>query len=89
MVRHYRHTVPALIAVFLLSLVTIIPASANNTAQTLPYSQTWSNTGQITVKPTTGRVSRGSIGFLGQDITTSTGTDPQTLLGSLRARGRR
>ena len=86
MVRRHRHTVPALIAVFLLSLVTIIPASANNTAQALPYSQTWSNTGQITVADDWSGVP-GVIGFLGQDITTSTGTDPQTLLGDSRVAG--
>ena len=37
MVRPSRHSVAALISAFLLSLVTIIPAAANNTAQTLPY----------------------------------------------------
>ena len=38
MVRRHRHMVPALIAAFLLGLVTIVPAAANNTAQPLPFS---------------------------------------------------
>ena len=48
MVRRHRHAVPALIAAFLLGLVTIVPAAANNTAQTLPFTQDWTNTNQIT-----------------------------------------
>ena len=40
MVRPNRHSVPALISAFLLSLFTIIPAAANNTAQSLPSPRT-------------------------------------------------
>ena len=89
MVRHHRLTVPALIAAFLLGLITIVPATANNTAQTLPFSQNWSNTSQINSPdnwatggpaPNTPGV-QGVIGFLGQDITTAIDADPQTLLG--------
>ena len=47
MVRRHRHTVPALIAAFLLSLVTIVPAAANNTAQALPFAQNWTNTSHL------------------------------------------
>jgi len=89
MVRPNRHSVAALVSAFLLSLFTIIPASANSTAQALPFSQDWTNTSQIhtaddwsTGGPAPGTPGvQGVIGFLGQDITTATGTDPQTLLG--------
>jgi predicted extracellular nuclease len=80
MVRPHRRTVPALIAALLLSLLTILPASADNAAQELPFSQDWSNTSLIVVSDDWSGVP-GVIGFLGQDITTATGTDPQTLLG--------
>ena len=89
MVRRHRHAVPALIAGFLLGLVAIVPAAANNTAQTLPFAQDWTNTSQINFAdnwstggpaPNTPGV-QGIIGFLGQDITTLTDIDPQTLLG--------
>ena len=53
--------------------------SANNTPQTLPFSQDWSNTGLITVNDNWSGVP-GVEGFLGQDITTATGVDPRTLL---------
>lgn len=44
------------------------------------FSQNWSNVGLITVNDNWGSVP--SIqGFLGQDITTTTGVDPQTLVG--------
>ena len=79
MIRQHRHTVPALVAAFLLSLVTVVPATADNTAQTVPFSQDWSNTGLITTNDNWSGVP-GVIGFLGQDITTGTGVDPQTLL---------
>ena len=89
MVRRYRHAVRALGAAFLLGLVTIVPAAANNTAQSLPFVQDWTNTSQINFAdnwstggpaPNTPGV-QGIIGFLGQDITTLTDIDPQTLLG--------
>ncbi len=56
------------------------PALADTTPQTLPFSQDWTNTGLITVNDNWTGVP-GVQGFLGQDITTVTGTDPQTLLG--------
>lgn len=56
-------------------------AHADNTPQTLPYSQNWTNIGQITANDSWSGVP-GIEGYLGQDITTSTGTDPQTLVGT-------
>jgi len=58
------------------------PASvrADNTAQTLPFSQNWTNTALITVNDNWTLVP-GIIGYLGDDPTTSnTGVDPQTIL---------
>jgi DNA/RNA endonuclease G (NUC1) len=52
---------------------------ADNTAQTLPFSQNWTNAGLITANDNWTGVP-GIEGYLGQDITTATGTDPQTLL---------
>ena len=68
MVRH-RHTVPAFIAALLLGLVTIAPVAANTTAQTLPFTQDWTNTNLITVNDSWSGVP-GVTGFRGQDITT-------------------
>ena len=62
MVRRHRHTVPALIAAFLLGLVAIVPAAANSTAQTLPFTQDWTNTSLITVNDNWSGVP-GVIGF--------------------------
>jgi predicted extracellular nuclease len=76
-----RHSVAALVSAFLLSLFTIIPAAANSTAQALPFSQDWTDESQITTSDNWSGVP-GIEGFLGQDITTATGVDPQTLLGT-------
>src|ERR1044071_9272674 len=55
-------------------------ALADNVPQSLPFSQNWTNTGLITANDNWSGVP-GIVGFLGQDITTGTGVDPQTLLG--------
>lgn len=53
---------------------------ADNTAQTLPLSQNWANTGLITANDSWSGVP-GIEGFLGDDAsTTATGIDPQTIL---------
>ncbi len=54
-------------------------AYADNTAQTLPFSQDWSNTGLITTNDTWTGVP-GIIGFRGDGLVASTGVDPQTVL---------
>jgi uncharacterized protein len=54
-------------------------ASADTTAQSLPFAQNWANTDLITANDDWSGVP-GVVGHLGQDITTVTGTDPQTLL---------
>ena len=72
---------PVLIVVLIVSLIlpASIPALADGTTQTLPFSQNWTNTGLITADDNWSGVP-GMIGYRGDDLTTSTGTDPQTLL---------
>lgn len=54
-------------------------AFADNTYQTLPFAQNWSNTGQISADDNWNGVA-GVIGYRGDNLTAATGTDPQTLL---------
>jgi DNA/RNA endonuclease G (NUC1) len=56
-----------------------ITARADTTAQPIPFSQDWSNVGLITVNNDWSNVP-GIIGYRGDDLTTATGTDPQTIL---------
>lgn len=55
------------------------PVYADSTPQTLPFSQNWSSTGQITTDDNWAGVP-GVVGFRGDDLTTVTATDPQTIL---------
>lgn len=77
-----------------ISLLALLSASgtllrivrADTTPQTLPFSQDWTNTGLITANDNWSGVP-GIEGYLGQDITTGTGVDPQTLLGTSSVAG--
>src|SRR5438445_4508500 len=62
-----------------LAALTAVSASADNTAQTLPFSQDWSNTGLITTDDNWSGVP-GFVGYRGDDLTDTTATDPQTIL---------
>jgi hypothetical protein len=53
--------------------------SATNSPQVIPFSQNWTNTGLITVSDDWSGVP-GIVGFRGDDLTVSTGTDPRTLV---------
>ena len=64
--------------IFLLSLVSKSQSYYNLSSGT--YLQNWSNIGALTVNDDWSGVPN-VRGFLGQDITTATGTNPQTLLG--------
>jgi predicted extracellular nuclease/2',3'-cyclic-nucleotide 2'-phosphodiesterase (5'-nucleotidase family) len=55
-------------------------ASLSTKLSNFPYSQDWSNGALITTNDDWSGVT-GVQGYLGQDITTSTGVDPQTLTG--------
>ena len=57
----------------------LLRAEANNTYQTLPFAQNWSNIGLITTDDVWDSVP-GIIGYRGDGLTGSTGTDPQTIL---------
>src|SRR5690349_7037183 len=75
--------ISARVACAVLLLFSLVPTSfADTTAHNLAggnLTQDWTNTGLITANDNWSGVP--SIeGYLGQDITTGTGTDPQTLL---------
>ncbi len=56
-----------------------IVINADTTAQPVPFSQDWSNVGLITVNNDWSNVP-GIVGYRGDDLTTATGVDPQTIL---------
>ena len=72
-----RVVLVALVALALLALAG--GAAATSTPQTLTFSQNWSDTGLITTDDTWSGVP-GVEGRRGDDLTTATGTDPQTVL---------
>lgn len=55
------------------------PVLADNVPQSLPFSQSWSNTGLITTTDDWSGVS-GIIGYRGDNLVSSTNVDPQTVL---------
>ena len=57
----------------------VLPLFANGTPQALPFAQDWSNALLLTTADDWAAVP-GIEGFRGDNITTSTGVDPQTLL---------
>ena len=56
-----------------------IKVTADVVAQLIPFSQDWSNVGLITADDNWANVP-GITGYRGDDLTTQTGTDPQTIL---------
>jgi endonuclease G len=58
---------------------TSISVTADAIAQQIPFNQDWSNVELITVDDNWSSVP-GIIGYRGDDLTTATGTDPQTIL---------
>ena len=76
---HRRSAVLGLIASFLLSTLTVVPAAADSTAQSIPFSQDWTNTGLITTNDDWSGVP-GVVGYLGESLTSSTAVDPQTVV---------
>ena len=62
------------LALFMLSVV----VRADNTAQTLPFSQDWANAGLITANDSWSGVP-GIIGYRGDGLTATTGANPQTI----------
>ena len=80
-------------ACFALALISLfvgsLPVGATTVAQSLPFEQHWTDTTQVTTDDDWSNVP-GVIGYRGDDLTTATGTDPQTILadGSGTHRGR-
>ncbi len=77
----HRHVLRS-VAIAIALLAVAQAASADTTAHSLAggsFSQNWTNTGLITTNDNWSGVPSVE-GYLGQDITTVTGTDPQTLL---------
>ncbi|UCV09777.1 ExeM/NucH family extracellular endonuclease [Dechloromonas denitrificans] len=60
-------------------LLASLPALADGVYQTLPFSQNWSNIGLITTSDNWDGVP-GILGYRGDDLTGSTGTDPQGIV---------
>lgn len=63
----------------LLGLLNLSAAVADTTPQTLPFSQNWSSV--VFTADDNWSTVPGIVGYRGDDLTTATGTDPQTLLG--------
>lgn len=62
------------------ALASLGPAGADSTAQPLPFSQSWTNTGQITADDNWSGVP-GIVGYLGDDAAITTADrDPQTIV---------
>lgn len=63
----------------LLACVSAQGSLASNVAQTLPFAQTWTDTTLIITNNDWSRVP-GFVGYAGNGLTATTGTDPQTIL---------
>jgi hypothetical protein len=68
-----------LLALSPLTLRLLRPAHAVGTAQTLPFTQDWSNASLITANDNWSGVP-GIVGFRGDGLTGATGTNPQTIV---------
>jgi hypothetical protein len=83
-VRFTRHVsrLPALTLLLTLAvgLLSAPVARADAAFQTLPFAQDWSNTGLIINNDDWSGVP-GVVGYLGSDLTSAIGADPQTVLG--------
>ena len=77
----------AVVAGYLLSGLSLRTVEANNTAQTLPFTQDWTNTGLITANDNWAAVPGIEGFFLNNGTSTATGVDPQTILGDTFAGG--
>src|SRR5438093_1169403 len=59
--------------------LSFVRVGADNIAQSIPFSQNWGNASLITAANDWSGVP-GIVGYRGDDLTTTTGTDPQTIL---------
>src|SRR5512134_2294643 len=75
MLRTSTRRAGALVVLITLSVV----VRADNTAQTLPFTQDWTDAALITVDDSWSGAP-GVIGYRGDNLTTATGADPQSIL---------
>src|SRR5262245_20273967 len=73
-----RRRLVAFLAIAVFAQAELADTTAHNLSSS-NFSQAWTNTGLITANDNWAGVASVE-GYLGQDITTATGTDPQTLL---------
>ena len=71
--------IPVISSILILSFAFYQESEADNTAQSLPFSQDWLNAGLINTNDDWSGVP-GITGYRGDGLTISTGDDPQTLL---------
>ncbi len=77
----YARLLTIVVLMLALSSASLFPiVRANNTPQTLPFSQDWSNKDLIKFHDDWSSVP-GILGYRGDDFVTTIGTDPQTILG--------
>ncbi|MEO8072162.1 MAG: VCBS repeat-containing protein [Acidobacteriota bacterium] len=79
-----KHTILGTTLFLVIGFITVgissVKVQANNTAQTLPFSQNWTNAGLITTNDDWSAVP-GIVGYRGDDAaTTASGIDPRTIL---------
>lgn len=77
--RHRACRKPLVALLLAAGVITVLPAMADSTPQTLPFSQNWSNTGLITVADDWSGVP-GILGYRGDSLTSANDVDPQTVL---------
>ena len=73
------HPLSRRLVLLLALMVAATAAHADETPQTLPFSQDWSNTGLITANHDWSAVP-GIVGFRGDGLASGTGADPQAIL---------
>ena len=73
-----RHASPRLALTLAIASLFVSAAHADNTPQTLPFGQDWTNIGLITANDNWGGVP-GITGYRGDELTSATGVDPQTI----------
>ncbi|MEN1971964.1 Calx-beta domain-containing protein [Luteimonas sp. MJ204] len=75
------HPTPRRLALALALSAAIGAAQADSTPQALPFAQDWTDTGLVTANDDWSNVP-GILGYLGGDLTSANGVDPQTVLGA-------
>ena len=74
-----RSRIPVLFACALTVVSGVVPSGADEVAQAPPFTQDWSNTALITADDQWSGVP-GVMGYRGDDLTTTTGANPQAVL---------